>query len=116
TLANLFNLDYDPRLYLGTDLLSNDYESLVVFADGSWKNEKAFYNASKNKIKYYSSDEYTSDEIRNINADITTKINVSSAVIKNNYFEYLSKKLETEDRKKLEVTTMPIDAISEEEN
>ena len=106
TLANLFNLDYDPRLYLGDDMLSNDYESLVVFADGSWKNEKAFFNASKNKVKYYGSDEYTSEEIRNINADINTKINVSSAVIKNNYFEYLGKKLGTADKKTITTTTI----------
>lgn len=106
TLANLFNLDYDPRLYLGDDILSNDYESLVVFADGSWKNEKAFFNASKNKVKYYGSDEYTSEEIRNINADINTKINVSSAVIKNNYFEYLGKKLGTADKKTITTTTI----------
>lgn len=93
TLANLFNLDYDPRLYLGTDLLSEDYSSLVVFADGSWKNEVAFYNASKNKIKYYGDTEYTSEEINSINKDINTKISVSSSVIKNNYFSYLAKKL-----------------------
>lgn len=105
TLANLFNMDYDPRLYLGDDILSENYESLAVFADGSWKNEKAFFNASKNKIKYYQSDEYTSEELRIINADINTKINVSSAAIKNNYFEYLSKKLEVEDKRIIKPTT-----------
>ena len=105
TLANLFNMDYDPRLYLGEDILGDTYESLVVFADGSWKNEKAFYNAAKNKIKYYGNDEYSAEEIRNINADINTKINVSSAVIKNNYFEYLGKKLGVENKVNLKVTT-----------
>lgn len=94
TLANLFNLDYDPRFYLGSDLLSKDYQSLTVFADGSWKNEKAFYDASKNKIKYFTSDEYTEEEIKNINDDINTKINISSKVIKSNYFNYLEKALE----------------------
>lgn len=93
TLANLFNLDYDPRLYLGTDLFSKDYQSLTIFADGSWKNEYAFYNASKNNIKYYSSFEYTEEEIRKINEDIDNKITVSGKAIKNNYFEYLEKGL-----------------------
>ncbi len=105
TLANLFNVNYDPRLYLGTDLLSKEYESLVVFADGSWKNEKAFFNAAKNKIKYYSNQEYTSEEIRKINADVNTKINVSSSVIKNNYFEYLGKKLGEETKSVVTTTT-----------
>ncbi|MCH5167060.1 MAG: sulfatase-like hydrolase/transferase [Erysipelotrichales bacterium] len=93
TLANLFNLDYDPRLYLGTDLFSKDHESLTVFADGSWKNENAYYNASKVKIKYYSSFEYRDEEIKAINDDIEEKIKVSSKIIKNNYFKYLEKKL-----------------------
>ena len=93
TIANLFDLDYDPRLYLGTDLFSNDHESLTVFADGSWKNEFAYYNASKVKIKYYSSFEYTSEEIKAINDDIEEKISVSSKIIKNNYFKYLDKSL-----------------------
>ena len=46
TVANLFGLDYDPRLYAGKDILSSTYENRVIFADGSWKNEKAYYNAS----------------------------------------------------------------------
>lgn len=93
TLANLFNLQYDPRLYLGQDLLDDDYQSLVVFADGSWKNEKAFYNAAKSKITYFSSDEYSPEEIKKINEDINQKINISTRVIKNNYFSYLGKNL-----------------------
>ena len=93
TLANLFDLKYDPRLYLGDDLLSKDYESLTVFADGSWKNEMAYYNASKNKIKYYSSNEYSQEEIKRINDMIDTKIKISSDVIKSNYISYLDKEL-----------------------
>ncbi len=29
TLANLFNLDYDPRYYMGTDVFSDDYLNMV---------------------------------------------------------------------------------------
>lgn len=94
TLANLFNLDYDPRLYMGTDMFSDDAKSLTVFADGSWKNEYAFYNASKTKIKYYSSFEYSDEEIRNINNEISQEMSMSSKIIKNDYFSYLDKKLE----------------------
>ena len=31
------DVDYDPRLLLGTDMNSEDFESMVVFSDGSWK-------------------------------------------------------------------------------
>ena len=93
TLANLFNLEYDPRLYLGTDLLSSDYESRVVFADGSWKNENYYYDATKNKVTNFTDKELSLDELKLINDDINTKINVSNDAIKNNYFDYLEEKL-----------------------
>lgn len=93
TLANLFNLEYDPRLYLGTDLLSSDYESRVVFADGSWKNENYYYDATKNKVTNFTDKELSLDELKLINDDINTKINVSNNAIKNNYFDYLEEKL-----------------------
>src|SRR5699024_4609948 len=53
TLANLFNLKFDSRLYMGLDALSSEYDSLVIFPDGSWKNANAYYNASTSKISYY---------------------------------------------------------------
>ena len=89
TVANLFDLDYDPRLYMGSDLLSKDYESMVVFADGSWKNEYAYYNASRSNIEYYSDKTYSVDELKEINSVIDAKIKMSSLAIKNNYFNYL---------------------------
>ena len=93
TVANLFGLEHDPRLYVGTDLLSEEYESLVVFADGSWKNEKAYYNASKGDVKYYGEEEYSIEELQAINKTIEMKMNMSSLAIKNNYFNYLNKSL-----------------------
>lgn len=111
TLANLFNLDYDPRLYLGVDYFSSDYKSLTVFADGSWKNEDAFYDASKMKIKYYSSKEYTKDEIKSINDEIDEHVSLSNKIITTNYFSYLDEKLdEYKDKvKELSETTCPIE-------
>lgn len=111
TLANLFNLDYDPRLYLGTDMFSDEYKSLAVFADGSWKNEKGFYDASKMKMKYYSSDEYTQEEIKMINDLIDEHVTLSNSIITNNYFEYLDEKLnEYKEKASLfEETTCPIE-------
>ncbi len=102
TIANLFNLDYDPRLYLGTDLLSKDYKSLVTFADGSWKNEKYYYDATKNKIVNFTTEEISIEELQAINNDINTKINVSSNAIKSNYFEYLEKKIEEKTKERQE--------------
>ena len=97
TIANLFDLNYDPRLYMGTDLLSKDYESLVVFADGSWKNEYAYYDASKTNIEYFTDKTYSIEELQRINQSIDAKIKMSSLAIKNNYFEYLYNSLNKKD-------------------
>lgn len=100
TIANLFNLNYDPRLYMGTDVFSDDYLNLVVFADGSWKNDIAYYDASSAKIKYYKDEEYTSDEILNINNIVQSKMQISASIIQNNYYNYLQEKLKSIEEEK----------------
>ena len=93
TLANLFGLDYDTRLYMGEDLLSEDYESIVIFPNGTWKNEVAYYNANNNKITYFNEEvTYTDEEIININKMIASKLQHSTTSIKKNYFNYLKNK------------------------
>ena len=93
TLANLFDLDYDARLYMGEDLLGDNYESLVIFPNGSWKNEIAYYNANNNKITYANKEiTYTDEQIIEINKQITTKLQMSTTAIKKNYFSYLKEK------------------------
>ena len=89
TIANLFNLDYDPRLYMGSDVFSDDYWNIVTFADGSWKNDLVFYNAATSEVKYYTDEEIAIDELRKINQTVTNKMQMSSSIIQNNYYEYL---------------------------
>jgi phosphoglycerol transferase MdoB-like AlkP superfamily enzyme len=96
TIANLFDLNYDPRLYMGNDVLDKSYESRAVFADGSWKNELAYYNALNSSVKFYQDNAYTNDEIISINQDISAKMNMSSAIIKNNYYNYLDNRIKME--------------------
>lgn len=98
TLANLFNLDYDPRLYLGEDLFSENISDIAIFADGSWENEYAYYDAEASKINYKTEDfTYTDEEIYNINKDINQKISMSNLAIVKNYFNYLDNKLNKTD-------------------
>lgn len=91
TIANLFDLDYDPRLYAGKDILSDTYENRVIFADGSWKDSVAFYNAATGKITYSEPNTtYTAEEIKQINTVIKNRIAMSNLAIKTNYFAYLA--------------------------
>lgn len=113
TIANLFGLDYDPRLYIGTDLFDENYQSLAVFADGSWKNEHAYYDAAKMKVKYYSSFTYSEEEIKKINDDIADYVSVSNKIITSGYFERLEKKLPKykEKVKELEETMCSLEEV-----
>lgn len=111
TIANLFNLNYDPRLYMGYDVLSDDYWNVVTFADGSWKNNLVYYNAGTSSVKYYVDDGMSIDEIKNINQIITNKMQMSSNIIKNNYFKYLDESL-----KELEEEHNVYANVSDDEN
>lgn len=89
TIANLFNLDYDPRYYAGTDLFSDNYENIAIFADGSWQSSIAFYNARTGKIIYNGRKTYTNEEIIEINQNVNDRITMSNLSITSNYFNYL---------------------------
>ena len=94
TLLNMFGINYDPRLYLGNDIFS-DYDHRAYFADGSWQDETGYYNASKGVFTPKDeSNTYTNQEIININKQINLKQQMSALAIKNDYFNYLFKKIE----------------------
>lgn len=94
TIANLFDLEYDPRLYVGEDILASTYKdsnkNRVVFADGSWENANALYNATNGTITYFGDKTYTNEEIISFNKDINNMIKMSNLAITTNYFAYLS--------------------------
>ena len=93
TMLNMFNIEYDSRLYMGCDIFSVNHVSRSVFADGSWQDENAFYYAPSNKITYYGKKRYTENEIKNINVEINQRQKMSSLVLKTNYFNYLENEL-----------------------
>lgn len=104
TLANLFDLDYDARFYMGEDILSKDYAGRVVFNDSSWIDDIAFYDALNSKITYLGDKTYTTEEIQKINQTIYNKKEMSRLAITTNYFAYLEKALkEREDAQNEEI-------------
>lgn len=92
TLLNLFNVNYDPRLYFGHDIFS-EYDDRTIFADGSWQDEVGYYSATSGRFKPANEEEktYTSEELLNINSEINAMQKMSALAIKNNYFSYLKK-------------------------
>ena len=66
TLLNLFDIDFDPRLYIGSDIFSNN-EDIVLFPDNSWQNSYGFYNASLGKFFKNGNKKLDDDKILEIN-------------------------------------------------
>ena len=84
TVLNLYDLDYDPRLYLGNDYF-DEKEKVVYFTDGSWLSETGEYYASYGQFVPYGEDpgeEYVS----RMNNEVQTMFRVSSMVFRNDYF------------------------------
>ena len=110
TLFNLFNVDYDPRLYLGTDVFSKAHPNRAYFVDGSWQDANASYYAPSSKITYVEGKEkYSASVLKSINSEINQKQSMSASAIRSNYFKYLGEGLN-----KFKITTATT-TIKEEE-
>ena len=88
TLYNLFGMDYDSRLMMGTDLLSTSVPT-VIMSDDSWITDRGRYYA--NTGEFVSSDgvdlgdSYTdliNKKVRNIEK-------VSLSMVRNNYYKFV---------------------------
>ncbi len=85
TLANMFDLDYDPRYYVGKDVFS-DEETLVIFTNGSWITDKAMFYASTGKYKKLQDIE--EEYITLTNQKVNNYFSASDQTLKTNYFKY----------------------------
>jgi phosphoglycerol transferase MdoB-like AlkP superfamily enzyme len=88
TIANLFDLRFDPRLYMGIDVFSN-VKNVVILANGSWKTEIGEYSAPKGKFTaYFEHSTYTNEEIAQINQFVRNQFAVSEEIYKTDYFKH----------------------------
>lgn len=86
TIANLFNLKYDPRLYMGKDAFDSD--STVIFTNGDWLNQNGIYDASKEKFTPANGKSMPSTSyIERTNKQVQNQINISHLILDEDYFE-----------------------------
>lgn len=86
TVYNLFGINYDSRLFAGTDILSTR-EGLAIFNERSWVSDNGKYFGFNNN--FVSNKEVDEDYIKNINNIMNNKISISKLIVKNNYYDYL---------------------------
>ena len=86
TLLNLFGIDYDSRLIVGKDILS-DYPGLAVFSNRSWVSDKGTYFAYSKKFVPRDGVEVDKDYVNNMNIEVANRFTISGQIIGNNVYQ-----------------------------
>lgn len=92
TIYNLFGIEYDSRLLMGRDALS-DAEGLVILSDRSFINEFGSYNSITGKYTKFKED-VSNDYIEKLNHEVYQRFTMSSLLLyeKNGvYLDYYRK-------------------------
>lgn len=85
TISNLMGTDYDSRLLMGSDILS-DSDPLVIFQDRSWITDKTYFNARTGEIISRNGNTPDEDYIEEISKIVKNKFKVSSMILDNDYY------------------------------
>ena len=87
TIANMFGLNFDHRLYIGNDIFND--EGLVIFPNSDWINKDGIYLSASNTFISFGKD-YTQAMIDDVNAQVRNAFSVSYAIMDSDYFKYRS--------------------------
>ena len=90
TLLNLFGIDYDSRLIVGKDILS-EYEGLAIFSNRSWVSDYGTYYRNSNKFVLKEGKELDNiDEyVNRINQRVSNAFSISNLIVGNDYYSYI---------------------------
>ncbi len=89
TLCNLFGVEWDSRLYVGRDVLS-DVLPLVFFGNYDWKTDLGHYSSSKNI--FTPTDENAvipEDYVKQICSMVRNKMTFSKSVLSHDYYTHV---------------------------
>lgn len=90
TILNLFGINYDSRLLIGKDILS-DTDGLVILNDRSWITKYGKYNASTQKFTSLTEEEIPENYVNKINEIVANKFVISKNILDTNYYKYIFK-------------------------
>lgn len=93
TVLNLLGIDYDSRLYMGTDIFSDGIHKAVLY-DKSFITEKVTYNAKTGQVDWkLNPEKYDVVDLQayldNMSALIDSEYSASVNIIKTNFFLHL---------------------------
>ena len=90
TLLNLLDIEYDSRLIIGKDILS-DNEGIAIFSDRSWVTDYGIYFAADKKFVAKENKDIPDGYLDRINQSVLNKFTMSNLFIKHNIYENLIK-------------------------
>ena len=88
TILNIFGIEYDSRLIIGKDILSNT-EGLAIFANGSWISDKGKYFSTTNKFVPNNNVKTEENYVTDMNNIVNNKILISKYIIEEDYYNYI---------------------------
>ncbi len=88
TLLNLFGIEYDSRLIMGKDILS-DTPGLAIFSDRSWVSDYGTYTDGSFTLKEGVELEDIDKYVDSINSIVANRFTLSANIIKYNLYEYI---------------------------
>lgn len=93
TVSNLMGLEYDSRLFMGQDLLS-DREPLVIFENRSFITDKGRYNAETGEFISSGETIVSEDYQERISNQISAKFYFSARILDLDYYSIIEEALE----------------------
>lgn len=85
TLSNLFGLDYDSRLIMGSDILSAE-DPLVIFANYSFINGEGYYNSVTDLFTRWDGAEPNLEEVAAMVAEVQNRVAYSGTILDTDYY------------------------------
>ena len=90
TVLNLFGAEFDSRLLIGRDILS-DTEPLVIFSDRSFITDNGRYNAVTGEFIANEGTTVEEGYVDKINTIIYKKYQMSRLILENDYYKHIFK-------------------------
>ncbi len=88
TLSNLFGLDYDSRLMMGRDFLS-DSTPLVCFSNRSWITDKGRYDSQTKTFTPNEGVTVDEDYVSTVSTIVSRKFTYSDLILKEDYYNLI---------------------------
>ena len=91
TVLNLFGIEYDSRLLMGNDIMSNNKEQIVIFSDRSFITEKGRYSSVNGVFIPNEGQEVDENYQEEINQIIYQKFKMSTMILDYDYYRKIIK-------------------------